>query len=111
MAAGLDRDNVQPMRQGLHHLVAKAPWNDAALLEQVRHYVLPRMQKQRSVAAWIAEDAGFPKTGKHSGGVTRQYCGQVGKQENCPCGGEFVGGEVEFESADQLPLVSEEGMG
>src|SRR6201987_2262434 len=83
MAARLDPENVQPMRQSLHHLVAKAPWSDEALLEQVRDYVLPAMQKQGPVVAWIVDDTGFPKKGKHSVGVTRQYCGQVGKQENC----------------------------
>ncbi len=83
MAARLDPDNVQPMRQSLHHLVAKAPWSDETLLEQVRNYVLPAMQKQGPVVAWIVDDTGFPKKGKHSVGVTRQYCGQVGKQENC----------------------------
>jgi SRSO17 transposase len=71
------------MRQSLHHLVAKAPWSDEGLLEQVRSYALPRMQKQGPVVAWIVDDTGFPKKGKHSVGVTRQYCGQVGKQENC----------------------------
>src|ERR1700729_3338842 len=83
MAARLDGDNVQPMRQSLHHLVAKAPWSDEALLERVRQHVLPAMQKHGSVVAWIVDDTGFPKKGKHSVGVTRQYCGQVGKQENC----------------------------
>jgi len=83
MAARLDPGSVQPMRQSLHHLVAKAPWSDEALLEQVRHQVLPAMQKQGPVVAWIVDDTGFPKKGKHSVGVTRQYCGQVGKQENC----------------------------
>ena len=83
MAARLDPENIQPMRQSLHHLVAKAPWSDEVLLEQVRNYVLPTMQKQGPVVAWIVDDTGFPKKGKHSVGVTRQYCGQVGKQENC----------------------------
>ena len=83
MAARLSPENVQAMRQSLHHLVAKAPWSDEGLLEQVRSYALPRMQKQGPVVAWIVDDTGFPKKGKHSVGVTRQYCGQVGKQENC----------------------------
>jgi SRSO17 transposase len=71
------------MRQSLHHLVAKAPWSDEVLLEQVCNQVLPAMQKQGPVVAWIVDDTGFPKKGRHSVGVTRQYCGQVGKQENC----------------------------
>jgi SRSO17 transposase len=83
MAAPLDGENIQSMRQSLHHLVAKAPWQDEVLLEQVRNYVLPAMQKHGPVVAWIVDDTGFPKKGKHSVGVTRQYCGQVGKQENC----------------------------
>ena len=83
MAARLDPVNVQPMRQSLHHLVAKAPWSDEALLEQVRNYVLRAMRKQGPVVAWIVDDTGFPKKGKHSVGVARQYCGQLGKQENC----------------------------
>jgi SRSO17 transposase len=83
MAARLNPANVQPMRQCLHHLVAKAPWSDEGMLEQVRQQVLPVMQKQGPVVAWIVDDTGFPKKGKHSVGVTRQYCGQVGKQENC----------------------------
>ncbi|MBC7927916.1 MAG: IS701 family transposase [Bryobacteraceae bacterium] len=83
MAARLDPGNVEPMRQSLHHLVAKAPWSDQTLLEEVRNRVLPSMRKQGPMVAWIVDDTGFPKKGKHSVGVTRQYCGQVGKQENC----------------------------
>ena len=83
MAARLAPDNVRRMHQSLHHLVADAPWSDEALLARVRVQVLPAMQKQGPVVAWIVDDTGFPKKGRHSVGVTRQYCGQVGKQENC----------------------------
>jgi SRSO17 transposase len=83
MAARLSPHNVQATRQSLHHLVAKAPWSDQALLDDVRQQVLPAMQKHGPVVAWIVDDTGFPKKGRHSVGVTRQYCGQVGKQENC----------------------------
>jgi SRSO17 transposase len=83
MAARLDPAHVEPMRQSLHHLVAKAPWSDEALLGQVRSQVMPAMEKDGPVVAWIVDDTGFPKKGKHSVGVMRQYCGQVGKQENC----------------------------
>jgi len=83
IAARLDPDSVQAMRQSLHHLVAKAPWSDEAVLRQVRDQVLPAMQKHGPVVAWIVDDTGFPKKGGHSVGVARQYCGQVGKQDNC----------------------------
>jgi len=69
MAARLAPDSVQPMRQSLHHLVAKAPWSDVTLLEEVRKQVLPDMQKQGPVVAWIVDDTGFPKKGRHSVGV------------------------------------------
>ena len=71
------------MHQSLHHLVADAPWNDEEMLAEVRRYVLPTMQKHGPVVAWIVDDTGFPKQGKHSVGVARQYCGQIGKHDNC----------------------------
>jgi SRSO17 transposase len=83
MAARLAPDNVRRMHQSLHHLVADAPWNDDELLCEVRSEVLPAMQKHGPVVAWIVDDTGFPKKGKHSVGVARQYCGQLGKQDNC----------------------------
>lgn len=83
MAARLYPDNVRQAHQSLHHLVADAPWHDEDVLEAVRHYVLSAFQKQGPIAAWIVDDTGFVKKGTHSVGVIRQYCGQVGKQENC----------------------------
>ena len=80
MAARLAPDNVRRMHQSLHHLVAEAPWDDEEMLAQVREDVLPAMQRHGAVVAWIVDDTGFPKQGKHSVGVARQYCGQIGKQ-------------------------------
>jgi SRSO17 transposase len=82
MAARLAADNVRRMHQSLHHLVANAPWNDEEMLAEVRRYVLPTMQKHGPVVAWMVDDTGFPKQGKHSVGVARQYCGVLGKSDN-----------------------------
>src|ERR1700685_3794274 len=86
MAARLCPDNVRQTHQSLHHVVAHAPWSDEDMLEEVRRYALPAMQRQGPVVAWVVDDTGFVKKGTHSVGVTRQYCGQVGKQENCRVG-------------------------
>src|SRR5712671_6070210 len=83
MAARLAPDDVRQTHQSLHHVVAHAAWSDEALLKQVRQSVLSEMEKNAAVAAWIVDDTGFVKKGRHSVGVVRQYCGQVGKQENC----------------------------
>ena len=83
MAARLAPENVRRMHQSLHHLVADAPWNDDEMLAEVRRQVLPSMRKHGPVVAWIVDDTGFPKQGKHSVGVARQYCGQIGKHDNC----------------------------
>jgi SRSO17 transposase len=83
MAARLAPDDVRRMHQSLHHLVADAPWDDQEVLERVGQQVIPAMQKHGPVVAWILDDTGFPKQGKHSVGVGRQYCGQLGKSDNC----------------------------
>jgi len=83
MAARLAPHNVRQTHQSLHHLVATSPWDDDAVLAAVRRHALTAMTAKSPVAAWIVDDTGFPKKGKHSVGVARQYCGQLGKQENC----------------------------
>src|SRR4029079_9645964 len=75
MAARLDPAHVQAKHQSLHHVVAQAEWDDAALLAAVRAEVLPALERHGPVAYWIVDDSGFPKQGTHSGGGGRQYCG------------------------------------
>ncbi len=83
MAARLDPAHVPSLHQALHHFVAVAPWDDQAVLAAVRAQVLPALTRQGPILAWIIDDTGFPKKGRHSVGVARQYCGQIGKQDNC----------------------------
>src|SRR3954466_4113237 len=83
MAARLDPGHVQAKHQSLHHVVAEAKWDDAAMLAAVRAQVLPAIERHGLVCYWIVDDSGFPKQGKHSVGVARQYCGPLGKPDNC----------------------------
>jgi SRSO17 transposase len=91
----VDRKSVEPIaaktaptrtaaqHQSLLHFIGKGDWSDAAVLAKVREHVVPRMEANGAITAWIIDDTGFPKKGRHSVGVARQYCGQLGKQDNC----------------------------
>jgi SRSO17 transposase len=74
---------VAAQHQSLLHFVAQGGWSDAAVLAKVREMVLPKIERHGAIAAWVIDDTGFPKHGKHSVGVSHQYCGQTGKQDNC----------------------------
>ncbi|MDO3569009.1 IS701-like element ISRso17 family transposase, partial [Ralstonia pseudosolanacearum] len=82
MAARVDPLHASARHQSLHHFVSKSDWSDTALLSRVRDWVQPLLEAP-SGRYWIIDDTGFPKKGKHSVGVARQYCGQLGKQDNC----------------------------
>ena len=90
-----DRKSVEPMaavtapqrtaaqHQSLLHFVGEGRWSDERVLAKVRQMVVPAIERHGPIEAWIIDDTGFPKKGKHSVGVARQYCGQLGKQDNC----------------------------
>lgn len=83
MAARLRPERTAAEHQSLLHFVGVSPWDETALLRAVREAVLPAMTAAGPVEAWIIDDTGFPKKGRHSVGVARQYCGELGKQDNC----------------------------
>lgn len=83
IAARVDPAQVSATHQSLHHFVAKSDWADRALLAAIQRQLVPVIECHGPIEAWIVDDTGFPKKGKHSVGVARQYCGQLGKQDNC----------------------------
>jgi SRSO17 transposase len=83
MAAITAPGRTAAQHQSLLHFVGNAAWLDAKVLAKVREMVLPAIERHGPIEAWIIDDTGFPKKGEHSVGVARQYCGQLGKQDNC----------------------------
>jgi SRSO17 transposase len=83
LAAITAPERTAAQHQSLLHFVGQAPWSDEKILAKVRELVLPALERHGAIEAWIIDDTGFPKKGRHSVGVARQYCGQLGKQDNC----------------------------
>ncbi len=74
---------VAAAHQSLLHFVGQSAWSDEAMLAKVRKLAAPAFETQGGVEAWIVDDTGFQKKGSHSVGVARQYCGRLGKTDNC----------------------------
>ena len=81
MATRVDPMHASERHQALHHFVAKAEWSHEEMLRRVCQWVIPKMDFAGG-GWWIIDDTGFPKKGRHSVGVARQYCGMLGKQDN-----------------------------
>jgi SRSO17 transposase len=84
------RKSIEPMaarladgdEQCLQQFVNQSPWDPVA----VRRAVAVRMSSELAPEAWVVDDTGFPKFGKRSVGVARQYSGALGKVGNCQIG-------------------------
>jgi SRSO17 transposase len=83
MAAVTAPERTAAQHQSLLHFVGEGRWSDEMVLAKVREMVLPEIERHGPIEAWIIDDTGFPKKGTHSVGVARQYCGQLGKEDNC----------------------------
>ena len=68
----------------LQRFLSEAKWDDQAVTEALHQYLAPRLADPEAV--WIVDGSDFPKQGKKSVGVTRQYCGALGKVANCQAG-------------------------
>lgn len=83
MAAVTAPSRVAAQHQSLLHFVGEAPWSDEQVLNKVREQVLPAIERHGPIEAWIIDDTGFAKKGRHSVGVAHQYCGELGQAGNC----------------------------
>jgi SRSO17 transposase len=86
MAARLARGDpdadADALEQALQQFVNQSPWDPVP----VRRRLAERMTTAIGPAAWVIDDTGFPKFGRHSVGVAPQYCGALGKVANCQVG-------------------------
>jgi SRSO17 transposase len=86
MAARLTKGDPQAdayaVEQALQQFVNQSPWDPTP----VRRRLAQRMTTAIAPAAWVIDDTGFPKFGRHSVGVAPQYCGALGKVADCQVG-------------------------
>ena len=80
MALALEGGNVQAMQQ----FIGQGQWQDEALLQQ--HWRLVNETLGETDGVCIVDSSEFPKQGEHSVGVARQWCGRLGKVDNCQSG-------------------------
>ena len=71
----------------MQRFLTEARWSDETVIGRLQEYLAPRLGHPEAV--WVFDGSDFPKQGRKSVGVARQYCGRLGKVANCQ-GGMFL---------------------
>ena len=89
--SALSRKTCEPIahhfgvrRENLQDFVGSSAWSDRLVLDELHRHVAEAWGDPQGVL--IGDGSGFPKKGEHSCGVKRQYCGRLGKVDNCQVG-------------------------
>jgi SRSO17 transposase len=89
--SGLERKTSEPIalqaghtRKPVQHFVGAGRWDDEAVMVELRHHVAEELGDPEAVL--VVDSSGFPKKGTASCGVARQWCGRLGKKDNCQVG-------------------------
>lgn len=87
----LERKSVEPMaerlgedRRPLQYFLGESPWDHRPLLGKLCEAVGESLGEESGVL--VVDPSSFPKKGRESVGVARQWCGRLGKQDNCQLG-------------------------
>ena len=91
LLSGLQRKTCEPIaveagvhRKPVQNFVGAGGWDDEAVMAELRGHVREELADPQAVL--ILDPSGFPKSGTESCGVARQWCGRLGKQDNCQLG-------------------------
>jgi SRSO17 transposase len=91
LLSGLQRKSIEPIaahagipRKNLQHFVGAGVWDDEAVAAAMRRHVAEELGEPEGII--VLDPSGFPKKGEDSCGVARQWCGRLGKKDNCQVG-------------------------
>ena len=77
-------ESVGISARAMQRFLTEARWSDDAVIGRLQEYLAPRLGHPEAV--WVFDGSDFPKQGRKSVGVARQYCGRLGKVANCQAG-------------------------